>query len=355
MAKQEQGEKTEKPTPRRRNKAREEGQVARSQEVGAATSLLAAVLAVVMIVPGAFETLRETSAALWISTDGTELPSGQILDFFWRIATTAILPIAGIAAFFGVLAGASQVGFRITPKAAKPKLDKLDPRKGLEKLKPKRAGWELIRATTKLGLLFALAAGPLTAWTESMGQGRGLGSGLSALSDEAWTLLMRAFALAVVVALADYLWQRHTTEKKLKMSKHEIKQEHKQTEGDPQIKQSRRQRMRELSRNRMLADVPKADVVVTNPTHLAVALRYSPDEAAPRVVAKGADHLAEKIRTIAYRHGVTVTEDKPLAQTLYRKCKVGQLVPAALYEAVAVVLALAYRRTGRRATAGAGR
>lgn len=316
-------------------------------------SLVVAALAAQMIIPGALETLREQATHLWLATDGSELPAGPILAMFREMFFTALMPIAGLAAALGVLAGASQVGFRITPKAAKPKLSKLSPKQGAEKLKPKRATWELVRALTKLGMLFAIASIPLSSWAESMGRGRSLSAGLEALFDEAWLLLLSAMVLALFIAVADYAWQRHSHEKKLKMTKHEVKQEHKQDEGDPQIKQARRQRMRELSRNRMLAEVPKADVVVTNPTHLAVALRYSPDEPAPRVVAKGADHLAQKIRSIAYRHGVTVTEDKALARALYRQCKLDQFVPAALYEAVAVVLALAYRRSGRRTGAGA--
>src|SRR5690606_2260219 len=123
-------------------------------------------------------------------------------------------------------------------------------------------------------------------------------------------------------------------------------EEAKQTEGDPLVKAQRRRRAQELSRNRMLREVAGADVVVTNPTHLAVALRYRDGEPAPRVVAKGADRLAAKIRKIAYRNGILVTEDKPLARALYRRCKVGAFIPGALYEAVAVVLAVAYRRYG---------
>lgn len=131
------------------------------------------------------------------------------------------------------------------------------------------------------------------------------------------------------------------------MSMQEVKQEHKDSEGDPLVKSQRRRRAVELSRNRMLRDVALADVVITNPTHFAVALRYADGEGAPRVVAKGADKLAAKIRGLAHRHGVLVTENKPLARALYRRCKVGHYVPAALYEAVAVVLAVAYRRRGR--------
>ncbi len=150
----------------------------------------------------------------------------------------------------------------------------------------------------------------------------------------------------VVIAAADYGYQRWKTGREMRMSKEEVKQEHRNADGDPLIKGQRRRRALELSRNRMLGAVAGADVVVTNPTHFAVALAYADGDAAPRVVAKGTDRIAAKIRAEAYRNGVLVTENRPLARALYRRCKVGSFVPAALYEAVAIVLALAYRRYG---------
>jgi flagellar biosynthesis protein FlhB len=153
--------------------------------------------------------------------------------------------------------------------------------------------------------------------------------------------------MGLVIAMADYAFQRHKTNKQMMMSRADIKREFRDSEGDPHQKAARRRRAAELSRNRMLRDVATADVLVTNPTHLVVALRYDPAEGAPRVIAKGADKVADKIKAIARRHGVPVTQDVPLARALYRHCRVGVHVPAALYEAVAVVLAAAYRRTGR--------
>jgi flagellar biosynthetic protein FlhB len=144
--------------------------------------------------------------------------------------------------------------------------------------------------------------------------------------------------------VADYLVTRVRTKRSLRMTRRELLQEHKEMEGDPLVRMQRRRRHRELSRNRMIADVATADVVITNPTHLAVALRYRPGEPAPRVVAKGAGRLAQRIRRVAYRHGILVREDPPLARAIYGRCRVGQFIPPALYEAVAIVLAVAYRR-----------
>ena len=339
-------EKTEKATPQRRKKAREEGQVARSQEVGVAGSLLVAAFFVQVFGPGVVETFRQEATLLLSTTTGEYLPVERIAGSVGRLMVAAVVPAMGLAAAFALFSGFMQVGFKPSWKAAKPKIKRLNPKQGMEKLKPAKASWELVRAVTKLGLLGLLVAGPLLGWGDEM-EGRALGQGVGEALEQAWALLLRAMLLAVAVAAADFAWQRWSHEKKLKMAKHEVKREHKDTEGDPQIRQMRKRKAAELSRNRMLTEVAHADVVVTNPTHLAVALRYGEGDAAPRVVAKGADHLAARIRHIAHRHGVTVTEDRALARSLYRRCKLDAYIPAALYEAVAVVLAMAYRRQGR--------
>lgn len=338
--------KTEKATPQRRQKARSEGTVARSQEVGVAASLVAAAVSLRVFGGSGIATLREETHLLLANPFTDSVHLGEVAGAAGRMALALGGPLLAAAVLAAVVAGVGQVGVRLTPKAAKPKLSHLSPKKGMERLKPARAGWELVRTAVKLGLLLAIVWVPLRDWSSSLAGGRNLDAGLAATLAQAWTVVGRAVALAAVIAAADYAWNRYRTAKELRMSKDEVRREHKDSEGDPLIRAQRRRRQSELSRNRMLRDVAFADVVVTNPTHLAVALRYADGEAAPRVVAKGADHLAAKIRAEAYRHGVTVTEDKPLARALYRACKPGQYVPSALYEAVAVVLALAYRRRG---------
>lgn len=338
--------KTEKATPQRRQKARSEGTVARSQEVGVAVSLVAAVLALRVFGGEAIGVAAEETRALLAVpvTDLSEL--GGAGRAAGRMIVALSGPILAAAVLAALVAGVSQVGFRITPKAAQPKLSHVSPKKGLERLKPSRAGWELLRTALKLGLLVAIVWAPLQAWPTLVAQGSNLDGGIAATLGQTWSVLVRATALAAVIAAADYAWNRHRTGKELRMSKEEVRREHKDSEGDPLVRAQRRRRQSELSRNRMLRDVATADVVVTNPTHLAVALRYADGAPAPLVVAKGADRMAARIRAIAYRHGVTVTEDKSLARALYRRCRLGQYVPAALYEAVAVVLAIAYRRRG---------
>lgn len=339
--------KTEKPTPRRKREARREGQIAKSQEVAVAFSLLGGLVGLKVFGPNAARVVMDQSRLL-LGLSGTGLSRQQLQGAALTMLIHAVLPFLGIALFMGIAAGAAQVGFVIAPKAAKPKLSHLNPKKGLQRFKPSTAAWEVGRTTLKLGVLAAVIWVPLRHWVEQLITTRRLDVALAGTAQNAWGLLARATVLAALIAAADYAINRYRTGKELKMTKQEVKQEAKDTEGDPIARALRRRRQAEISRNRMIADVGGSDVVVTNPTHYAVALRYRRPEPAPRVVAKGANQLAAKIRREAYRHGIPVVENKPLARALFRRSKVGSFIPAALYEAAALVLAVAYRRRGRR-------
>ena len=338
--------RTEKATPQRRRKAREEGTVARSQEVAVATSFLALVGVLTFLGPGsvrrAIEDLTEVLTTAG-SSGALAASGGRALDLLIVLAA----PFLAAAVLAAIVAGVGQVGFKVNPKLAKPKLSNLSPKKGLEKLKPAVAGWELLRSMLKLGAVAVVVWPTLAAWREHLHTDRTLAAGMHRLSAAYGGVIVRAALLALLIAAADYAFQRRRTGNQIKMSHDDIKREHKDSEGDPMLRSQRRRRAGELSRNRMLRDVATADVLVTNPTHLCVALRYDPAEGAPRVVAKGADLVADKLKEVARRHGVPITPDIPLARALHKRCQVGQHVPAALYEAVAVVLALAYRRSGR--------
>lgn len=338
--------KTEKATPRKRREARSEGQVARSQEVPVAVSLLVAFVAFRLVAPASFRVIGDRSAALFAGATGDTLPIPLIREAVLTIGIVGVAPFLLVAVIAGVGAGAAQVGLQVTPKAAKPKWSKISPKQGLERLRPSVAGWELVRSGLKLGLLALVVIGPIGDFIDSLDRARPMGEALEHTVAAVFTILIRALLLALIIAGADYAVNRYRHEKQLKMSKEDIKQEHKNSEGDPLLKNARRRRAAELSRNRMLLEVGRADVVLTNPTHLAIALKYEDGMPAPKVLAKGADKLAAKIRREAYRHGIPVIEDKPLARALYRKVKVGGYIPGALYEAVAVVLATVYRRRG---------
>jgi flagellar biosynthesis protein FlhB len=339
--------KTEKATPQRRTKARKEGQIARSQEVGVAVSLAAGAMVLKVFGPQALDTMRNGMSTIFSNSGTDHIPTQMLGTFMGQVGLGVITPFLAAGVVAAVVGNVAQTGFSVSTKAAKPKLSHLSPKKGLDRLKPQQASWELVRSVGKLGLLAAVIWGPLMEFTNAAGAQRDVDAVIGRTLDMAWTVLLRTVLLMGVIAAIDYAYNRRKLNKNLMMSKEEIKQESKDSDGDPHIKGQRRRRAMELSRNRMLGEVAAADVVVVNPTHIAVALRYGDGDAAPRVVAKGADRIAAKIRKEAYRHGVLVTRDVPLARTLYRRCKVGSYVPAALYEAVAVVLALAYRRYGK--------
>jgi flagellar biosynthesis protein FlhB len=338
--------RTEKATPQRRKKAREEGQVARSQEVAIATSFVAILATTAVagrgIIDDGMDGLRAAILGA-AAPDALQASGGSAA----RLAVAMAGPFLVVTTLAALIASVSQVGFRLNAKLAKPKLKNLNPKKGMEKLKPATAGWELIRSTAKLAAVAVVVWPMLASWRDHLGTDRTLAGGIERLSGVYGTIIIRAAGLALVIAIADIIYQRRKFEKQIRMSKHDIKQEHKNAEGDPFIRAARRRRQTELSRNRMMMDAASADALLVNPTHIAIALRYDPDDGAPRIVAMGADKVADKLREIAGRHGIPITADKPLARTLFRTCKVGQHVPADLYEAVAVVLAVAYRRSGR--------
>ncbi|MDJ0960900.1 MAG: EscU/YscU/HrcU family type III secretion system export apparatus switch protein [Acidimicrobiia bacterium] len=343
-------ERTEKPTERRKREARREGRVAKSAEVGSAVSLLGLLLSLRLVAPSVGRAFADhTKAVLGQSGSGDigGVAGANIMSMF----VVGLVPFLAVAGILATAGGIAQVGFTFAPKAAKPKWSNLSLKKGLNRFKPSVFGWELVRTVLKLGLLIAVIWGPITSWIARLGSPLGLVDALGFTGDQVWALVLRATILALGIAGADYAVTRLRTSKELKMTKQELKEEVKHSEGNPMLKAARRRRAMEMSRNRMIAEVAVADVVVTNPTHLAIALRYDPTEAAPRVLAKGANKLAAKIRREAYRNGITVLEDKPLARTLYRRVKVGHFVPTTLFEAVATVLAVAYRRRGRRKAA----
>jgi flagellar biosynthesis protein FlhB len=338
--------RTEKATPQRRRKAREEGQVARSQEVAVGASFLALVTTMAVAGPSAVARATEDLTRV-LSTAGQPDALGAAGGHALGLLVVLAGPFLFAAVVAGLGAGIAQVGVKVNPKLAKPKLKNLSLKKGLEKFKPAVASWELTRTVLKLAAVVVVVYPTLSSWRDHLANDRTLAGAIERLTGAYGGILVRAAILALVIAVADFAYQKKRTETKMKMKREEIKREARDTDGDPHQKAARRRMQQDLSRNRMLGDVATADVLITNPTHLVVALRYDPDEGAPRVIAKGADHLAAKLKAVARRNGVPITPDVPLARALYRRCRVGQHVPSMLYEAVAVVLATAYRRSGR--------
>lgn len=339
--------KTEEPSEYKLRKAREEGRVAKSQDLTGAIGLLLPVLALAVFAPWIF---TELGAMLrWFLTVSVELDpvrdraliGGQFLRFFSRL----VLPVAVVAVIAALFGNLLQIGFLFTTKPLKPDFKKVVPRFGQYLKKTVFSGeglFNLAKSVLKIAIVGVIAYLNIMAEIPKLSR---------LFSSTVWasTILVTATALRIIIEVAilmlilavpDYLYQKRQFRKSLKMSKQEVKEEHKMFEGDPKVKGRLRERMREILSKNMAANVPKADVVVTNPTHFAVAIEYNPlSSAVPLVSAKGQDEVALRIRAIAKEHGVPVVENKPLARALYAAVEIGDPVPEQYYQAIAALLA----------------
>jgi flagellar biosynthetic protein FlhB len=277
----------------------------------------------------------------------------QTLDLIWLMARLAGPIVLGLAAV-GVISNLGQSGFSLSLRPLQPEVSRINPLEGFKRICSSRTLVELLKTIAKVGVIGGLAwqalqdKAPLT--VSLMEMPAGLAAGV--LTDATLDVIWKVSGAFVVIAGADYLYQRWWLARSMRMSLDEVKEEMKQTEGDPQIKARLRQRARALARQRMMQQVPQADVVITNPTHFAVALKYESGMAAPAVIAKGERLLAQQIKKVAREHGVPLVENKPLAQALYKSCQVGQTVPPELFKSVAEVLAFVYRLHPHRAPGG---
>lgn len=343
-------ERTEPATPRKRRKEREEGRVAKSQDLGAATVILVGLLSLLVFGNFLF------SKILVFATETIAFMGGQAIrgDGWFSLIKNDILlamvvpwlPVGLAAALGALIVTVYQVGFVITPKPLTPNLNRLNPISGLKKILSLRSLVELVKGLLKAVLFASVIYYSLRKETPQLIQAIRfpLEVGVAQLLDKLLGLSFRLAFLLFVIALFDYGYQKWEFERSIKMSKQEIKEEYKQMEGDPQIRNKIRQKQRELSRGRMMSSVPKADVVITNPVRLAVALEYEREVMeAPVVSAKGSGFIARKIREIAEENDIPIVEDKPLARSLYGTLEVGDEVPEELYRAVAEVLAFVYK------------
>lgn len=350
----EAGERTEQATPRRRQDAREKGQVAKSIEVNAAVGLLAAVLAWKMLGGGMATTwqrllvehIHEAGVTDHLTTTMVQkVTATSIMEFF-----QLVLPILLVSMVAGVAANVLQTGFLLVPNTLAPDMQRLNPLQGLARIFSSRTAIELVKSGVKAALVGYVIYGFFRQQAPVILMITRQDPLLIAptLGRLALELLLRTSLVLAIIAVADYAFQRWQFEKTLRMTKEEVKEEYKRTEGDPLIKSRTRQRQRQIARQRMMADVPTATVVVTNPTHLAVALRYEAGMTAPIVVAKGQRYIAEKIKAVAREHGVPVVENKPLARALFAQCDIGAMIPVEFYRTVAEVLAFVYAQSGHR-------
>jgi flagellar biosynthesis protein FlhB len=352
------GEKTEKPTEQRRKKARREGTIARTPDLGSWANVLVASVVVPMVVKNVMHEGEHTyrgAVALIANPDPDR--ASALLKSALLGGAMAVAPLAVGLFVVALAANAAQGGLRPATKMFKPDFSRLSPFKGLKRMVGGHAVWEGAKALLKtivLGLVMYLSLRnlvPALLHATSMPV-----QTLLAMIGDAIVSVLRAAALAGLgLALADYAMARRRTNKQLRMTKQEVKDEHKRSEGDPHVKGQIRARQFEMARMRMMADVSKADVVLVNPTHVAVALRYEPSRGAPRVVAKGAGAIATKIREKATEHRIPMVQDVPLARALYQGCELGNEIPPEFYGAVARVLAFIMMLKSKGSAAGTHR
>lgn len=346
-------ERTESATPRRRQEAREKGQVARSREVNTVFVLGAGLLALhlwgsltVDRLMGLFRWSAGAMSTLTLTPATVSEGAGHLALYMGVVLAPLVLPVM----LAGVAADLAQGGLVWSGHPLQPQWGRVNPATGIRRLFAGRSLVELLKSVLKI-LVVGLAAWsalrpafPRFLMLPSMEPGQLLAFAASLVM----AMGIRVLAALALLAAADTLFQRWEFGRSLRMTRQELKEEYRQSEGDPLLRQRVRSRQLEVSRRRMMREVPKADVVVTNPVHLAVALRYDgATMAAPRVVAMGQRLIAERIRELARENGVPVVEDPPLAWALFRSTKVGGEVPVALFRAVAELLAVAYRRRGR--------
>ena len=351
-------ERTEEATPKRREEARKDGQIPRSQELTMAMVLLGSALLINMAGPmlgGRMLSLFGFGLASLASTPLDANGSIAMLRAMgWRtLATIAIwgASLAGVALF---IAGVQARGI-FTTKPLEPKLERLNPGNNAKRIAGVQSWAELVKSLFKLLIVTVAVRGAIVAaWPDTMGlAAKGPTGFLFVVKKYSVKLLMTAGLCYLALALFDYLWQVWQHERQLRMSREEIKQEMRQSEGDPLVKQRMRSMGRAFARRQMFREVPKADVVITNPTHLAVALKYDPLVApAPIIIAMGQRKVAERIKAIAKESGVPMIENKPIARALVAKARVGSMIPSELYLAVAEILAFVIRRRILRGGAG---
>lgn len=341
----------EEPTQRRLDKAREEGQVARSREVGYFFFLMASLLLMAVYGSRLVIGLRQDMVLYFTEAATVHLTPESITAFVKAIffhEMTISLPVFLIFLLFSVSSVLVQGGFMISPKAAAIKWNRISPQQGIKRLFSVRSLEEIIRYTIKvlltLGILFYGLRG---SW---MGLPALVETGAHRMAGELYRMtflvIVSFMPLYAALAISDYLFQRFILMRSLRMTRTEIKEETRETEGDPQIRARIRSIQRALARRRMMSKIRQATVVITNPTHFAVALRYDPlTMAAPVIVAKGMDEVAFRIREVAREVGVPVVEDPPLARGLYREAPLDREIPVSFYEAVARVLSVLYQKT----------
>ena len=342
------GDKTEEPTDKKRRDARKKGQVARSQELNAAFVLLAGFFVIKILWEYIYTNIADYSAYIFANLATTSVSVEEVMKVF--IEMLAIVGKTAFPIMLGIMILALginfyQVGLVVSTEKLEPKLDNLNPINGFGRIFSKRSLVELFKSIFKILIigfflyLYLKDEIPFMPYFIYYD----LPYSLAEIADKIFTMAFQVIGVIMVLAVIDYAYQIWQTTQDLMMTKQEVKDEYKQTEGDPQIKGKIKQKQRQMAMSRMMQEVPKADVIVTNPTHFAVALMYQQGMSAPQVIAKGQDLVAKRIKDIARENNITIVENKPLARALFNTVDIGGFVPEELYKAVAEVLAYVYK------------
>jgi flagellar biosynthesis protein FlhB len=351
-------DKTEKPTAKKKREARKQGQVAKSTDLNGSIVLVAGLIGIMAfgpsIVSGVADSMRSTFQQ--ISNPGDATSDAGLHALFSAALHTllgTLAPIAGMCLAAAVIVNVAQVSFKPSMTTIKPNFKKINPVTGFRNLFGIRVATEGLKAITKVAVVGVVVAMALLPQLTSLGASvdtppAALGV---LINSSVMGIAERAAIAYVLIGILDYAYQRYRHNKGLKMTKQEVKEETRQYALPPEVRGAIRRRQIQASRARMMASIPQADVVVTNPTHFAVALSYDGSHPAPIVVAKGQDLVAKQIRRIAEESGVPIVPDPPLARSLHKSVEIGQMIPAELYAAVAQVLAFVYRMAGRRKAA----
>ncbi len=345
------GERSEQATPRRLQEAREEGRIAKSTDLAGALKLAAMTLvlaAIGMTTATGMHRLLDQALADIGQTEVTAVWSGSVAVL--ATAAAIMAPILGVAWLISYLSYFVQVGWLVSGKSVQPDLGRLNPVKGFQRLFSLSSLVKTLLDVGKLTLVVAVAViivvsfGPEIIVLPQLEPQQDL----AVIGGMVFRLALAVVLVLLILGIIDFVYQRWKFQKDLRMTKQEIKEEYRQSEGDPEVKKRRFRMQQQLAMQRLSSSVPRADVIVTNPEHISIAIAYQPNQmAAPRVVAKGADYVAIRIRQIAMQHGIPIIERKPLARALYRDVEVGHEIPESFYKAVAEILAYVYRLKGK--------
>jgi flagellar biosynthetic protein FlhB len=347
-------EKTEEASPRRKQEARKKGQVAKSPEVNSAIILLLGFMSLKVFFPYMFNELQDFIRSFLEQLNHVEEFN---IDYLMTILiSTAIItgkvlfPLVLSIMIGGVVANYIQVGFMFSTEPLMPKFERINPIEGAKRIFSKRALMELAKSLIKIGAVSYIVYKGIREEFDIFPKmlDMDIQESLVFIGQLVLKIAFQVGLMLLVLAIIDFAFQKWDFNRSMRMSKQEVKQEFKQTEGNPQVKGKIKEKQRQMALRRMMQEVPKADVVITNPTHYAVALKYDGVTMnAPVIVAKGQDLVAQKIKEKAKEHSVAIVENKPLARALYRSCEIGEIVPPDLFQAVAEVLAFVYRLKGK--------